>query len=64
MVMAIRPRRKVGRERALWLIPAIVWAIFQYTELGQQSGVGYLTPVGIDRLGPVGAGPASNLNTK
>ena len=45
MVMAIRPRRKAGRDRALWVIPAIVWAIFQYTELGQQSGVGYLTPV-------------------
>jgi hypothetical protein len=45
MLMAIRPRRKAGCERALWLIPAIVWAIFQYTELGQQSGIGYLTPV-------------------
>jgi hypothetical protein len=45
MLMAIRPRRNAGPERALWLIPAIVWAIFQYTELGQQSPVGYLTRV-------------------
>jgi hypothetical protein len=45
MLMAIWPRRKAGLERSLWLIPALVWAIFSYTELGQHSGVGYLTPV-------------------
>jgi hypothetical protein len=27
VLMAIRPRRKAGLERALWLIPALVWAI-------------------------------------
>jgi hypothetical protein len=45
VLMATVPRRRHGLERALWLIPALVWAIFQYTELGAHSGVGYLTPV-------------------
>jgi hypothetical protein len=45
IVMLVAPRRKAGLQRALWLVPAVVWALFWYTELGQQSGVGYLTPV-------------------
>jgi hypothetical protein len=45
IVMVVAPRRKVGFERALWLIPAVVWALFWYTELGRLSGVGYVTPV-------------------
>ncbi len=44
-LMAIAPRPEACRPRALWVIPAIVWAVFVYTELGQQSGAGYLTPV-------------------
>lgn len=62
ILMATRPSRMAGPERALWLIPAIVWAIFQYTELGQQSGVGYLTPV-LATLAFLPAAPAFALAT-
>lgn len=44
-LMTIVPRRQRVRERVLWLIPGLVWALFGYTELGQQSGIGYITPV-------------------
>lgn len=43
-LMTIAPQRKPGPARALWIIPGTIWAIFGYTELGQQSGIGYITP--------------------
>lgn len=45
VLMATVPRRRRSLERALWLMPALVWALFRYTELGAHSGVGYVTPV-------------------
>ncbi len=43
--MTIRPRRPLEPERGLVLIPILAWACFRWTELGQQSGAGYLAPV-------------------
>ncbi len=44
-VMTVRPRRQLDAGRVVVLIPIVAWAFFRWTELGQQSGVGYLVPV-------------------
>jgi hypothetical protein len=44
-LMTIAPRRPREPLRGLLLIPVLAWAFFRWTELGQQSGAGYLLPV-------------------
>jgi hypothetical protein len=44
-LLAIKPRKSLPAGRFLWLAPAIVWLVYWVTLLGQQSGVGKMTPV-------------------
>jgi hypothetical protein len=43
-LLAIKPRKPLPAGRFLWPAPAIVWLLYQVTLLGQQSGVGRITP--------------------
>lgn len=44
-LLATRPRSFPRAGRYLWPIPAVMWAFYWLTLLGQHSGVGKLTPV-------------------
>ena len=44
-MLAIRPRAARSAGRLLWLVPAVVFLVYQVTLLGQLSGVGRTTPV-------------------
>jgi hypothetical protein len=43
-LLMIKPRKALPAGRFLWLVPAIVFLLYQVTLLGQLSGVGRTTP--------------------
>ncbi|HEX3802736.1 MAG TPA: hypothetical protein VHV75_07865 [Solirubrobacteraceae bacterium] len=44
-LLVARPDKPLPAGRFLWPAPALVWLVYQVTLLGQQSGVGKITPV-------------------
>ncbi|HEX4019112.1 MAG TPA: hypothetical protein VHX15_20420 [Frankiaceae bacterium] len=44
-LLIARPKRQLPAGRLLWPAPAAAWLLYQLTLLGEQSGVGKITPV-------------------
>jgi hypothetical protein len=44
-VMVLAPQRMPVRGRWFWLVPAAVFAYFEATGIGAQSGIGYIAPL-------------------
>lgn len=44
-LLALAPKKLPAQDRWLWLIPAGVFALFEVTSIGNQSGFGFIAPL-------------------